>query len=159
MLQFKSVTVKTPVWICDRCGLVMAQDAKDTEWEERFIISFRAGYASIFGDGNFVEGDFCQTCIKSLLGQWLRLTEDNPFDHKYQPISVPHHIYQDYQFDPAIQIPSRVVSLAQLSKNLDEANQMRTTLAAQLSVAESQVDTIALKYLLHATETFAKSAS
>lgn len=86
----------------------------------------------------------------------MRVTEDDPFDHQYHPISVPHHIFQDYQFDPAIQIPSRVTSLAQLSKNLDEANQMRTTLADRLGVPESQVDTIALNYLFRATEPIAK---
>ena len=69
--------------------------------------------------------------------------------------SINHTAY-DLTCRPAIQIPSRVVSLAQLSKNLDEANQMRATLSARLGVPENQVDTVALKYVIRATEPIAK---
>jgi hypothetical protein len=54
----------------------MEQDSDNVEWQERLIISFRAGYGGIFGDGNFVEGDFCQECIQAVLGKWLRITDD-----------------------------------------------------------------------------------
>ena len=57
---------------CDRCGLVMEQHAVDCEWQERLVASFRGGWGSVFGDGNLVQGDFCQNCIKEVLGPWLR---------------------------------------------------------------------------------------
>lgn len=155
MLTVKSVTVETPICICDRCACHMEKDSPDGEWYERLILSFRAGYGSIFGDGNFVEGDFCQACIQELLGQWLRITQDDPFDPQYQPSGVARKLYHDYQFDPTIQAPGRMVNLAQLKKNLDDLNQMRATLAERLGVSENLIEMMALKYLLHATESMA----
>ena len=151
MLTFKSVTVETLVCICDRCACHIEKDSVDGEWCERLIISFRGGYGSIFGDGNFVEGDFCQACIQEVLGKWLRITQDDPFDPQYKPLGVARKIYRDYQFDPAIQAPGRMVNLAQLKKNLDYLNQMRATLAERLGVSKNEIEMMALKYLLHAT--------
>ena len=36
-------------------------------------IGLDAGYGSIFGDGNRVEIDLCQTCVQDTLGAWLRV--------------------------------------------------------------------------------------
>lgn len=36
-------------------------------------ISFDAGYDSIFGDGNRVEADLCELCLRDTLGAWLRV--------------------------------------------------------------------------------------
>ena len=152
MLTLKSVTVETPVCICDRCARNMQKDSPDGEWHERLILSFRGGYGSIFGDGDFVEGDFCQECIQEVLGKWLRITEDDPFAPQYKPPGVAHKIYQDYQFDPGIQTQGRVVNLAQLKKNLDDFNQMRATLAGRLGVSENEIQMIAVKFLMEATE-------
>lgn len=64
MLRYKQVAVERLVCTCDRCGLEMEQGGSDSvEWQERFVISFRAGFASVFGDGNHVAGDFCQACV------------------------------------------------------------------------------------------------
>lgn len=54
--------------VCNRCGRDLTAD---TEKHESLEIAFVAGYDSVFGDGNKVEGDFCQHCIQELLGQWL----------------------------------------------------------------------------------------
>jgi hypothetical protein len=45
-----------------------------------------------------------------------------------------------------------MVNLAQLKKNLADLNQMRITLAERLGVSENEIEMMALKYLLHATE-------
>lgn len=37
-------------------------------------------------------------------------------------------------------------------KNLDDLTQMRATLAERLGVSENEIEMMALKYLLHATE-------
>ncbi len=56
---------------CDRCGRDMVDRGNDCEWQERMVIHFRAGYGSIFGDGNLVDGDFCQHCVNATLGKYL----------------------------------------------------------------------------------------
>lgn len=53
----------------------MQKHALDGEWNERVSINFHGGYHSIFGDGNVVEMDLCQHCVKEVLGQWIRVTE------------------------------------------------------------------------------------
>lgn len=90
MLKYENVTIKQAVAaICDRCGREMQKH--DCEWEERISIAFRGGYDSIFGDGNAVELDLCQHCVKEVLGPWLRVTEDG------WPKSIPHHAGQENQ--------------------------------------------------------------
>ena len=58
---------------CDRCS----RESEDGEYEffEFTSIDYKAGYGSIFGDGNQVEIDLCQHCLKETLGEWLRITE------------------------------------------------------------------------------------
>jgi hypothetical protein len=61
--------------ICDRCGREAERDGHDCEFHEFMSIQNRAGYGSIFGDGNRVEVDLCQHCIKNTLGAWIRITD------------------------------------------------------------------------------------
>lgn len=58
---------------CDRCGRL----AEVGGWEflEYSSIEYTAGYGSILGDGNNVEIDLCQHCVKEVLGPWLRITD------------------------------------------------------------------------------------
>lgn len=58
---------------CDRCSR-MAEDG-ETEFYEFTSIEYKAGYGSILGDGNMIEIDLCQHCLKETLGPWLRVTE------------------------------------------------------------------------------------
>lgn len=84
MLKFENVTMEQAVAaVCDRCGSEMQKHSG--EWEEQISIAFRGGYDSIFDDGNAVELDLCQHCVKEVLGQWLRVTDDG------WPKSIPHH--------------------------------------------------------------------
>ncbi len=152
MLRFKPVTVEKLICTCDRCGRIMEPDSGDCEWQERLIISFRAGYGSIFGDGNFVEGDFCQECIKAVLGKWLRITDDDPFDSQHKPINEADKIYQPYQFKEVIKTRSQMAEFSRLGKNLGNLDIMRKDLAERLGVAEDQIPTIAFEHLLRATE-------
>lgn len=56
---------------CDRCGRLAEQG--DLEFPETTCIDLKAGYGSIFGDGNEVQIDLCQHCLKLTLGRWLRI--------------------------------------------------------------------------------------
>ena len=57
---------------CDRCGK-QAQRGEPGFAEMRSI-GFDAGYGSIFGDGNRVDLDLCDPCLRETLGTWLRVT-------------------------------------------------------------------------------------
>lgn len=56
---------------CDRCR-VEVQRGK-TGFDAIVSIHIDAGYGSIFGDGNRVEIDLCEKCLKGNLGTWLRV--------------------------------------------------------------------------------------
>jgi len=59
---------------CDRCRL--KAEILEPEFYEFTSIAYKAGYGSIFGDGNIVELDLCQACVKEALGSWVRVRED-----------------------------------------------------------------------------------
>jgi len=71
--------VEKPVEIeCDICHKVFncEEDSDDVlEVQEFHHIEFRGGYGSIFGDESWVECDICQHCLKTALGQYLRISE------------------------------------------------------------------------------------
>ncbi|WP_431099006.1 hypothetical protein [Polaromonas aquatica] len=56
---------------CDRCGNEV--HSKESGFEQMTSIGFDAGYGSIFGDGNRVEIDLCEPCLRATLGTWLRV--------------------------------------------------------------------------------------
>jgi hypothetical protein len=66
----ESVSVVTQIK-CDRCGKEVARD--DLGFQEMTSIDFKGGYGSIFGDGNRVEIDLCEPCLRDTLGTWLRV--------------------------------------------------------------------------------------
>ncbi len=57
---------------CDRCGLL--SEIGDAEFAEFITVDMKAGYGSTFGDGNDVQIDLCQHCVKTVLGEWLKIT-------------------------------------------------------------------------------------
>lgn len=61
--------------ICDRCGKHMSGDEPYQGYNNRAQIRFRAGYGSVFGDGNKIEGDLCDKCLYEVLGRYLRIVE------------------------------------------------------------------------------------
>src|SRR5690554_4993483 len=80
---------------CDCCGLALSED--DYEHQERLRIDFRAGYASVFGDGNTVRAVLCQHCVQKHLGPWLTIIAESE-GADAPPTSSPRHAYQSYQF-------------------------------------------------------------
>ncbi|MDO8768681.1 MAG: hypothetical protein Q7K57_08255 [Burkholderiaceae bacterium] len=56
---------------CDRCDKEVHRTESD--FEQMTSIGFDAGYGSIFGDGNRVEIDLCEPCLRATLGTWLRV--------------------------------------------------------------------------------------
>jgi hypothetical protein len=62
--------------VCDRCGKEATSGADDFEFEEFLQVNFVAGYgAVVFEDETRVQGDFCQYCVKELLGPWLKISD------------------------------------------------------------------------------------
>lgn len=78
MYKIETHNHEAKVVICDRCGKRMADDEPYEGYNNRTQIRFRAGYASLFGDGNKVEGDLCDKCLHELLGPYLRIVEPTP---------------------------------------------------------------------------------
>lgn len=73
MIEYKPVVTSKPAaCLCDRCG--RRTEEGDMDWPERLSIDFVAGYASVFGDGNRVQLDLCQHCLREVLGEWLRVS-------------------------------------------------------------------------------------
>lgn len=82
MYTIESRNHDVKVAICDRCGKEMSEDAPYDGYGNRTQIRFRAGYASLFGDGNKVEGDLCDKCLYDVLGRYLRIVEPSPDEAK-----------------------------------------------------------------------------
>lgn len=115
MYEDRQYTVVNTVCVCDRCGLEMHRQGSDFEWQERVSIAFRAGYGSVFGDGNLVELDLCQHCLRDLLGPWLRVRDDDPCEPKLR-LSYEHH--RAYQDDQLRQLVSARERFEQILKSL-----------------------------------------
>ncbi|HRQ56395.1 MAG TPA: hypothetical protein PLN31_03185 [Azoarcus taiwanensis] len=92
--MFKTRLIPERVCICDRCGRAIPPQDHDED-QERLAIDFTAGYASVFGDGNRVQADLCQHCVKKVLGRWLRITE--PDDTQPRTPEAPARAQQPYQ--------------------------------------------------------------
>lgn len=116
MRQTRTKTVQEEITVCDRCHREMLPDSTDCEHQERIAIRFRAGYGSVFGDGNLVEGDICQHCLKEVLGKYLRITEDDPFDPRHKFSDEASNAYQEYQLQ-------QILSTENLLRNFREAMQ------------------------------------
>lgn len=59
--------------VCDCCNKSFDDPF---ELQEFVTIDFSGGYGSVFGDGVKVDGDFCQYCVKELLGKYLRKSNE-----------------------------------------------------------------------------------
>lgn len=60
--------------VCDRCG--REAEHEDLEFAEFLSFASKGGYGSVFGDGNEIEIDLCQHCMKEILGRWIRSRPD-----------------------------------------------------------------------------------
>ena len=79
--MFKTVSVVHQIR-CDRYG----EEAEFSEFglDQMTSIGFDTGYGSIFGDGNRVDMDLCETCVRDTLGSWLQVKTpaDIPYANK-----------------------------------------------------------------------------
>lgn len=74
MKKFKNKSVEVlSAYICDKCGQEASFTSDNLEAQEFVSIEHKAGYASIFGDGNELSIDLCQHCFKELLGPWVKI--------------------------------------------------------------------------------------
>lgn len=94
MYKIETHNHEAKVVICDRCCKRMSDDEPYEGYNSRTQIRFRAGYCSLFGDGNKVEGDLCDKCLHDLLGPYLRVVEPAPNES------------ETYNADPATPIAS-----------------------------------------------------
>ncbi len=89
-LQEKMITQKVIISIeCDKCHKVYLNSEEEVidgqhhitamndmfEIQEFHHIKFTGGYGSEFGDGDKVECDICQHCLKEMIGSFCRITE------------------------------------------------------------------------------------
>ena len=91
-MQRTTVEPKTVVCeiVCDRCGKEAQRD--DSAFGLTTPIGFLAGYASIFADGNRVEIDLCEPCLRDTLGTWLRITTpDTSLAHRLEKFKPEIH--------------------------------------------------------------------
>ena len=58
---------------CDRCGSRARRAAEGSDFRRMTSIGFRAEEGSIFGQGQRVEIDLCEPCLRDVLGHWLRV--------------------------------------------------------------------------------------
>lgn len=116
----KTITLTETITTCDRCGREMIPNDQDCQHQERIAVRFRAGYGSEFGDGNLVELDLCQHCVKEVLGEWLQVTPDDPFEPAHKLKGEPKGAYQEYQLREALEAEGLVRVLREvLQKRVD----------------------------------------
>lgn len=94
------MTVQPHTSSCSRCSRNLDAHSEIDEFQESITIHFRAGYGSVFGDGNVVHATLCQYCVKELLGQWLKVREDDPFQPAIR-MTAPRGAYQPHQLEAA----------------------------------------------------------
>ncbi len=92
ILKRREITIpgEMTAFECDVCRRRYDPTTKNTydglqdsiEVNEVHAISFEAGYGSVFGDGNTVECEVCQHCLKRLLGDYMRVQERETVDEK-----------------------------------------------------------------------------
>jgi len=67
MIELKHTT-------CDVCRTRYSANYY-VETQEFIHIKAMCGYGSVFGDGNTIQLDICQHCLKEKLGEYIRIIE------------------------------------------------------------------------------------
>ncbi len=62
---------------CDKCKKEFQNDDDIFEIQEFHHVRFEGGYGSVFGDGDIIECDICQHCLKELIGNYYRTVDIN----------------------------------------------------------------------------------
>ena len=84
---------------CDRCGHVMDEADHRSGYNNLTLLRFRAGFGSKFGDGNLIEGDFCDACLYELLARHVRVVDDRgmPDSGDFFRFEAPKRLYAEHQ--------------------------------------------------------------
>jgi len=61
---------------CDICGKTYSLEDDIMEVQEFYSIRNVCGYGAVYGDGELVELDMCQYCLKEKLGEFVRITPE-----------------------------------------------------------------------------------
>ena len=82
MIEYEDQPVTTAVksrFVCDCCAESWSYDDLDdwTEIQEAWSLGYLGGYGSIFGNMSSISVDLCQRCVERLLGDYLRIDEDD----------------------------------------------------------------------------------
>ncbi|MGH8111804.1 MAG: hypothetical protein ACREPL_07720 [Rhodanobacteraceae bacterium] len=85
--------------VCDRCGHVMNEADSSSGYHNLTLLRFRAGYDSQFGDGQLIEGDFCDACLYALVARYVRVVEDDhvPDSADFFRVDTPRRLYAESQ--------------------------------------------------------------
>jgi hypothetical protein len=60
----EKITTRVISFTCDMCEKIYEDEF---EMQEFHHIKFTAGYGSVFGDGDTIECDVCQHCLKKMI--------------------------------------------------------------------------------------------
>jgi hypothetical protein len=68
------------------------------------MLRFRAGFGSKFGDGSYIEGDFCDACLFELLARYVRVVDDErvPDSEDFFRICAPRRLFAEHQIAGAM---------------------------------------------------------
>lgn len=91
--------------VCDRCGHVMDETDHRSGYNNLTMLRFRAGYDSKFGDGNLIEGDFCDACLFELVARYVRVVTEpdaTPDSGDCFRFEAPKRLYAECQLDYAL---------------------------------------------------------
>lgn len=90
--------------VCDRCGLEMDEAAPEPGFNNLALLRFRAGFGSRFGEGNYIEGDFCDACLFELLAPYTRIIDDSqvPDLNDFFRIQAPRRLFLEHQIAGAM---------------------------------------------------------
>jgi len=75
MIIYKTEMVEQQIFdkfICDRCKKEVSDDI---ELQEAYSIQFTGGYNSVFGDGDNINCNLCQYCLKELIGDFCIIND------------------------------------------------------------------------------------
>jgi hypothetical protein len=90
--------------VCDRCGHVMDESDHRSGYNNLTMLRFRAGYGSKFGDGSYIEGDFCDACLFELLVPYVRVIDDKdvPDSEDFFRMFAPRRMFAEHQIAGAM---------------------------------------------------------
>lgn len=90
--------------VCDRCGHTMDESDHRSGYNNLTMLRFRAGFGSKFGDGSYIEGDFCDACLFELLAPYVRVIDDDrvPDSEDFFRICTPRRLFAEHQIAGAM---------------------------------------------------------